>query len=160
MLTAHASSLKSLQLTTVRLTSLHSDSDKPWPWTDLFIFLNEDMLLSSFTCTGWLAAVNGSMSHARGDLTIAEFWEVSDCDHLDCVNGAIQRYVIQQGIFPFEARVADDKPVLKGPQFPPEFSLEDECFCWTRNLIAVFRPIEPSIITQYGRYNSYVHSIP
>lgn len=141
VLTTHASSLKSLQLVSIRLTSLHRDSNKPLSWIELFVFLNENMFLSRFICAGCLETVDGGLEHVVGQLEEighGESWDATDCrfvgepcGHKNCLKGAIQRYVTHQGLFPFKARHAEDKPILTGRRLLPWTWPEDECFRWS-----------------------------
>ena len=143
VLTTHATSLSSLQLINMRLTSLHRDSGKPLSWIELFVFLNENMSLSHFTCTGWLETVHGGLEHSREELEAGhgEFWEarcdkswwvplVRPADHVDCLKYKIEQYVVHQGVFPFMARVAEDEPGLTGRPNLPWTWVEDKCFRW------------------------------
>jgi hypothetical protein len=129
LLGAHASTLRYLSLSEIKLARFRPPIESPPYWIDFFVFLNQSMTLDSFLVGGVL----------ENDLT-KEVWDASpDCsEHITsqglCLKQEIMRYVLRQGELPFKSPTQDDDPELIDDEFEdyckvgPWFSMADNCF--------------------------------
>lgn len=105
------------------------------------MFLNKNLSLSVFSCSGSLETMDGGLEHILGAPgEQSEFWQASNCtprrrhpgsesSHTSCLNRKIERYVTRQGLLPFRALVKEvDTPLIIGHRKLPWVWGEDGCF--------------------------------